>query len=498
MPDILNHWEADNLDKCVRERDDGQFFGFKEVAQGYLGRYTRLLFVPAVRDASDDAAEGRGSVMTDLMDLVVRSVIASKEAVQKLREETQRQYEEIMDPANLTELGTLAERMTATLRTFVPDASVDLRWVRLEDLSIPMPKADVRLIEDGYPSAVVRTGHGLQRAFIFTMLQHLAIAQTDAERSVQIDSVQGQPEKEIWMPNLVLAIEEPELYQHPNRQRHFAKILLQLASGKTSGVAEKTQILYSTHSPLFAGIDRIKQIRLLRKVVNVSGKPKRTSVVSTSLDQVAEAIWKADGKPDTKYNAETLLPRLQTIMTPWMSEGFFADVAVLVEGEDDRAAILGIAQGIGYDLESMGFAIIPCGGKTNLDRPAVIFRQLGIPVYLMWDGDKGVKDAKPQENHRLLRLMDHDIEDWPCHVHADFACFDRNLEATLRHEIGEEEFDQLLLDCQNGFSIPKKKHATKNPAVIETIILKAEAMGCTSPKLKNIVARIVNKRGGRF
>ena len=29
-------------------------------------------------------------------------------------------------------------------------------------------------------------------------------------------------------PDLVLAIEEPELYQHPSRQRHIAKILLQL------------------------------------------------------------------------------------------------------------------------------------------------------------------------------------------------------------------------------------------------------------------------------
>ena len=176
-----------------------------------------------------------------------------------------------------------------------------------------------------------------------------------------------------------------------------------------------------------------------------------------------------------------------------MSEGFFADVAVLVEGDDDRAAILGTAKAMGHDLESMGFAVIPCGGKTNLDRPSVIFRQLGIPVYLVWDGDKGESGAKPEENHRLLRLMGRDAEDWPCHVDDHFACFDRNLETTVRHEIGEEQFDQLLLDCQNGFCIPKKKHAIKNPAVIETIILKAEAIGCTSPTLKNIVARIINK-----
>ena len=90
-------------------------------------------------------------------------------------------------------------------------------------------------------------------------------------------------------------------------------------------------------------------------------------------------------------------------MTPWMSEGFFADVAVLVEGEDDRAAILGAAKAKGTELESNGFSIIPCGGKTSIDRPATIFRQLGIPVYLIWDADKEANDAKPEDNHRLLR-----------------------------------------------------------------------------------------------
>jgi hypothetical protein len=41
------------------------------------------------------------------MDLVVRSEIANKEVVIKLREETQKQYKEIMDIDKLTELKTL-------------------------------------------------------------------------------------------------------------------------------------------------------------------------------------------------------------------------------------------------------------------------------------------------------------------------------------------------------------------------------------------------------
>jgi predicted ATP-dependent endonuclease of OLD family len=481
--ELLSKWELENASKCKMMRDEGQFFGFKEVAEGYLGRFTQFLFIQAVRDASDDAAESKGSVLTTLMDLVVRSVIASKEAVVKLKEETQRQYKDIMDVDKLTELKTLSDNINSTLKTFVSNASVVLKWLPLGDIDIPMPKADVKLIEDSYESAVIRTGHGLQRAFILTMLQHLAIAQAG--------SAKKEEKKSEDLPCLVLAIEEPELYQHPNRQRHLAKILLQLASGETPGVAHKTQIVYSTHSPLFVGIDRINQIRLLRKILNEEGKPKVTKIITTNLDKVADTLWHADAASGEKYTGATLLPRLQTVMTPWMSEGFFADIAVLVEGEDDRAAIIGYARALGKELESQGFSIIPCGGKTSMDRPAVIFCQLGIPVYMVWDSDKEEEDAKPKDNHRLLNIAGHPVEDWPSKVEKTFACFENKLEDTICKEIGPEYFENCLTECRNGFCIPKRKHAIKNPAVITAIIKKAHQNGRTSATLNKIVENII-------
>jgi AAA15 family ATPase/GTPase len=60
----LNRWEEENSANCTRERDDGQFFGFNEVAEGYLGRHTKFLFIPAVKDASEEAVENRSSIIT--------------------------------------------------------------------------------------------------------------------------------------------------------------------------------------------------------------------------------------------------------------------------------------------------------------------------------------------------------------------------------------------------------------------------------------------------
>lgn len=511
----LKKWEAEHPEKCARERDDGRFFGFTEVGHGYLGRFTRFLFIPAVRDASEDAAEGRGSVLTVLMDMVVRSVLASKEEVRKLKEETQQRYNDLMKPENLPELDQLAGRLSKTLQAFVPNAGVDLHWLPPDEIKIEMPKADVKLVEDRYATAVHRTGHGLQRAFILTMLQHLAMAQSandnkPAEAPEDTPQPIAKPEAKIALPNLVLAIEEPELYQHPNRQRHLAKIFLQLACGVTPGVADKTQVIYATHSPLFVGLDRFNQIRLLRKIDNGEGKPKVTKVIGTTLDTIAEKEWEANGKKGPKYTGETLAYRLHSIMTPWINEGFFAEAVVLVEGEDDYAAIAGMARAMDCDLESVGVSVIPVSGKRSLDRPAIIFREFGIPVYLLWDsdGEKGetagacpkcgkLLDGKPDpaDNRRLLRLVGKAEEDWPAYQDAHYCCFKRDLETTLKAEIGEALFDELLDQCRTEFEIPKPRHAVKNPAVIATIIKRAQKEGKMCKTLENAVKSILALAG---
>ena len=288
--------------------NDGQFFGFTEVGQGYLGRYTHFIHVPAVRDAAVDVAEGRGKVMTEIMDLVVRATLAGREDLTTLEREAQEKYDEIMAPGSVPELDTLAGRLTTTLKTYVADASVEMKWLTKGGVSISLPKADVRLVEDGYATTVMRTGHGLQRAFILTMLQHLAAAQASSGQEASQDNAEEDTTADaqsddtsdssaiVAMPSLVLGIEEPELYQHPNRQRHLANIFLQLASGAIPGVAPKTQILYTTHSPLFVGIDRFDQVRVLRKHPNGIDMPKITKVVAVKGDTVAEALWEACGR----------------------------------------------------------------------------------------------------------------------------------------------------------------------------------------------------------
>jgi hypothetical protein len=116
-----------------------------------------------------------------------------------------------------------------------------------------------------------------------------------------------------------VGIEEPELYQHPSRQRHLASILWQLANGQIPGVADQTQVIYCTHSPLFVGLDRFDQIRVVRKVHHAPEMPKKTCVLSRTLNEVAERIGQLEGKAEGTYTGETLRPRLTALLDHWIS-----------------------------------------------------------------------------------------------------------------------------------------------------------------------------------
>ena len=491
----LKEWELSHVKRCVTGRDEGQFFGFKGVAQGYLGSLTKLIYVPAVRDAGSDADEGKDSPVKEIIDLVVRNSLAAHKKIQELKAETKRKYEEIVDPKNLSELQTLQDQLNRTLGTFVADARVELDWLPSADVQLALPKTDVTLSEDGYLCTVSRSGHGLQRAFILTMLQHLAVTEPlteggeDGGENSQNDAQAIEEDAE--QCDLILCIEEPEVYQHPSRQRHFASLLHKLASGTIEGVARKTQVIYSTHSPIFVGLDRFDQVRLFRKAADEAEKPKCTRITEATMESVAEELWEIWGKPGPKFTTKTLLPRLRPIMTPWVNEGFFSDVVVIVEGEGDLAAIQGVAIARGVDLDALGISVIPCGGKNNLDRPALIFRSLKIPTYLVWDSDRGGDKESIGANRRLLRLLGEAEEDCPAAIEDSFACFEKDLKTTLRKELGDELFDKIVKEVQLEFDETNATECLKRPTLFSELVLRARNEKCDCKSLETILDKVL-------
>jgi len=486
----LSQWEANNLQQCSRVRDDGQFWGFKEVGEAHLEKYTRFIPIPAVKDATEDAVEGKSSATSEIIDLVIRNELAQKKEFVEFQQETVNRYRGV-----LPDLGDLSNRLTEAIQGFVPESKINLKWTDVEDLALPSPRAETKLLEDGYFSPVDKTGHGLQRAYILTMLQQLSLTQAATTGPISSDAI---VEKTAAAPCLIISVEEPELYQHPDRQRHFSKALLQLSVRKLAGVAERIQVIYSTHSPLFVDLDRFEQLRIFRKVPGSEGKPRHATVTCTTLEDIARNAEAIRGKSEGTYSKESLKPHLQVLLTPWFNEGFFSRLVVLVEGVTDRGAVLGVASSLGHDLESRGVSVIPYNSKSSLLYALLIFHSLGIPVYGIWDGDSNLQgDSNNAKcNRTLLRSFNESEEDCPETVTDRFAVFKTDLLETFRAEVGSQLFDRLLQEYLRRLELRDVKKLMGNPSIVRDFYGEIGKSGGSSSKtMENIVSNIVARLG---
>lgn len=486
----MEAWEAAHPELCQLFRDDGQFFGFSNVARGSLSKYVSFVFVPAVRDAATDSLDAKGSVISQLIELLVKSVVQKREDIRKWQAEASEKYKELVSPENLGELGELAGELSETLKIFYSDTSVNLAWRAPEDLQVALPLADVALLEQGYTGPIENKGHGLQRAFIFTLLQHLAKALSAAPLEEAVEEEPAPPVEEAISHAVILAIEEPELYQHPIKQRHIARVLERISAGHIEGVMSQTQVILCSHSPHFVSTERFDDIRLARREPLEGGEAPQCIVRQVSYQDVIAALNEGYQAEDVWHDAEGLKARLH-ILDETVAEGFFCTTAVLVEGVGDRAALMAVATANEIDLASLGVGILPVGGKGNLDRPLAIFRLLNIPTYVVFDsdGDKQPADQKPHQNLAIQRLSgEGEPVEVRTHVGDRFASFDTNLNIVLRAELGEHYQDQVELA---GFKYGMKaKDVVKNPVGCAEVISGCLNLGGSCDTVANIVQKI--------
>jgi len=501
-PQLIN-WELQHPELCETVRDDGQFLGFTNVGNGSLKKSTSFVFIPAVRDASSDALDGRGSAIAKLMELVVRNAIQKRADIQEWQARISSQYRELTSPENLGELGVLASTLTSTLQTLYDQTAVGLNWKPTPDFEVPLPTALVSLEDAGYEAPVELQGNGLQRAFILTLLQHLATAtmlsdaaQTGETRSDSnvIPALTGDVSETPIIPGLILAIEEPELYQHPTKQRHFAKVLGLLSDGTLPGVVTKTQVIFASHSPYFVCMDRFDEVRLARRSYGAGDNVRECMLREADLLEVVHMLEGSRQIASGTWTPESLKSRLH-IVTPELSEGFFADAVLLVEGESDKAALKAAAAVRSIDLEALGIAVLQAGGKNNLDRPSAIFKALQIPVFAVWDCDRRNSSIEDEASNRALQRLfgvpEHEIVDAGDRVTRAFACFDRNLESKLKQELGDEAYNNAIAEAVVHFGLGDKKDAIKAAPVMRFVLGNLQARGLSSATLNEIVDAVV-------
>jgi putative ATP-dependent endonuclease of OLD family len=184
-----------------------------------------------------------------------------------------------------------------------------------------------------------------------------------------------------------------------------------------------------------------------------------------------------------------LRPRLRPMVETPVSEGFFANAVVLVEGEEDRAILAAAAAQESLDLSQCGIALIPVASKANLDRAVILYRQLGIPIYVLFDGDRRRgRRGNPEANRALLALFGHPPEDFPAtQVQPAFACFADTLLDAVRGELGDVLNQCISQACADfGFADDR----WKNSVVLSRALDSLADQGHTSATLLALLSQI--------
>ncbi len=470
MVQALRDFEAARPDDCELIPSEDQFYGFSK-GTNRLAKHIQWVYVPAVKDATSEQVEARNSALGKLLARTVRSKTNFDETVKTLRADMQQQYQALLD-GNQHVLDDISSALQTRIAEWAhPDARLRLQWKQDPDKSVRVeePWAHILAGEGDFEGELARFGHGLQRSYLLALLQELA----------GTDDASG--------PRLILACEEPELYQHPPQARHLATVLNKLSRGNA-------QVIVSTHDPLFVSGEGFEDVRMVRKD---SGSPC-SSVAHMSFTEIAQSVAEATGEQPVK--PEGALAKVHQALQPALNEMFFTRRLILVEGLEDVAYLLAYLNLLekSEEFRRLGCHIVAANGKSELLRPLVIAKHMRIPTYVIFDADadkpdrNGSQEKHEKDNKALLNLVGKPDENaMPDEtIWGDgFTVWHSDIGTVVKEEIGEGDWANFRTEADKRYG-----HAgglRKNSLHIGASLAFAWEAGKRSPSLDRLCADVL-------
>ncbi|NGZ10585.1 MAG: DUF2813 domain-containing protein [Nitrospira sp. LK70] len=467
MVQNLRDFESTNVEKLVLIPSEDQFYGVSKGANR-LEKFIQWVHIPAVKRVTDEQTEGKNTALGKLLARTVRAKVNFSEKVRALREQTQKQYQSLLDE-NQSVLNDISVTLTKRLADWShPQAKLQLEWQQDPEKSVKLdePWAHIVASEGTFQGELARFGHGLQRSYFLALLQELS----------GTDDFGG--------PRLLLSIEEPELYQHPPQARHLFNVLKKLSKGNS-------QIFICTHSPLFVTGETFEDVRLIRQE-DKSSKPSWVT-----YEQVSTKIAEVTGeKPVASVGS---LAKLQQSLQPSLGEMFFTPRLILVEGLEDLGYIATYLNLLGLidEYRKSGCHIVPAGPKSAMVQTVAIAKLFNIPTFVVFDsdGDKpdknGSRTKHENDNKAILRLCG--IKDPTPFPETDFweinvVMWQSEIGSIAKADIGEKDWAKFCEKADKMYG--HTGNMQKNMLYIGTVLSLAWDKGKKSPDLEKLCKEI--------
>jgi predicted ATP-dependent endonuclease of OLD family len=459
----MTAWESSHTDQLVDSPEALQtnFFGFN--SGGKMSGLFDFVLVTADLRASEESTDGKASIIGRILDRA-----AADEEIATIVEESRAKQQKVYEEKFKGQLDAMTTQLNEVVRSYSPGRAVTVSPAEVE-LKAPRTTFEVAVLDGATETAVERQGHGFQRTLLVSALQLLAQSGAASAEGV-----------------ICLAIEEPELFQHPIQAQTFAKVLRSLAENASMRI----QVTYATHSPYFLEARHFDQIRRLTR------SSDETPVVTVHFATLDDVKTRLNGTVD----ADQVSRQLDGVVTNRLSVALFAAHVLLVEGDTEAAVFYGIGDrdAVGR-LESQGLSIVPGGGKGGIPLAHAILTCLGIPTYVLFDGDSafevranaagknqtaidGERTKFSTENRRLLKYLGETEVDFPSEQVGDrVATLSDHLETYLESNWTEWVTSCAAIEAAAGVLLAKNQYAYRTATL--------EAQGAVPEMLKQILTK---------
>lgn len=409
VDEAMDAWERANPERLTdAEVSDTHFFGV--AGQGKLSDLFDFVFVSADLRASEETSAAKDSLLSRILQRAVEREDFDNAAASLVKDFAER-YATLGEEHLAGQLDNLAAELTTEVASYSPGRSIRLR--NAETTVRPVAAAvEVLVSEMATETPVSLQGHGFQRTLLLAALSVLS-------RRRRTEPHSGE---------MFLAIEEPELFQHPTQAKAFASVLRHIATAP----GQQTQVAYATHNPYFVNPTYFDEVRRVSTSRAADPGYSFTSITQATLDAVTDDLHGFTA-------ASTLARRFDQVCLKYLPDALFAESVILVEGDEDAAILEGMGKRIN-DLAVTGICVAPVEGKGNMQIPFAILRRLGVPVLMVVDNDSGCagrmrRDGKPEaeitsamqkhaaDNRKLCRLVGAPEEDFPVGAVSESLAF---------------------------------------------------------------------------
>lgn len=364
----------------IESLETNPLFGLKNVAAGLLPEF---YLVPAIRDLDDEAKIKSTTMFGRLLSSAIEDMSRTNTQYIQVRENLQA----LITSFNSSEDNHQRPMQLRQLETNLQNELSD--WDVVVSISVEPPDIGKLFelgtslhLDDGLDTLAQRKGHGLQRAVVFGLIKAWAkmIRQRQGDEQLTARSASE---------SIIFAVEEPELFLHPQAQRSLAISLRQLSE------SDNHQVFLCSHSSHFVNLDHYQDIIIADKSSVRTG---------TQVRQCMEELFETDDLNDRKKRFH-----MAYWLNPERGEMFFAKKTIFVEGETEKSILPFLAQKLG--CFSSDISIVDCGSKHNLPLYIAIANAFSLSYHVLHDEDplpdpipEEWNDEKQREKRRTFEL----------------------------------------------------------------------------------------------